>query len=701
MQSPARKPIVLPGSVASQTVKADERYSPEWRKKMLMQTVDIVDLQTSSSELYGTKESLFTALKDIFESIISHTARTGIVSPHKFLEILRRDNEVFRSAMHQDAHEFLNLLLNHIVDTVKDHDKIRAEAKSGDNDSAVAGIATQTGWVHDLFEGVLVSETKCLGCNMISQREEPFLDLSVDLDANSSVTSCLRKFCEPELLCALNKFQCDTCGSLQDAERRVKIKRLPRILALHLKRFRYSEDYSRLQKLFHRVVYPLHLRLPGTTEDAENPERLYELYAVVVHIGGGPYQGHYVAIVKSQDRGWLLFDDELVEPVDESFVLSFFGGEAQAGNQIAKQLSSAYVLFYQETTDEALESQREAEVQKTAAAAAEARTIARAAAAKTAEESTSLKLSMTANNMWMNGLKVIHNISTPVDEKDDQFPKLTMTKSAPILMSPTKIPLPLTPSSPHTAFKFPSPKKSKKDLRKDSKRADLGSQTSTFQADNDLCSPQDIPTERTRITHGQLGKINTNGEPNGLLSFHSMSSKNTQSPLHDSPMSPSQSTSAPPTSHGGFGARLRAGSTSLRKRASFWTGNAANTSDKAPPLPLQDLTNGEEDAIYESFLPLASPDICDKPFLEIRGGNNTFDMSTSAIDDDSDEGPHILSALPPLPPSGTPTLSNPTSPILIQKGGFENKMQGKKKEGSKDIRHVLHLVRKKSSIFGI
>lgn len=40
------------------------------------------------------------------------------------------------------------------------------------------------------------------------------------------------------------------------------------------------------------------------------------MFAVVVHIGRGPNHGHYVAVVKSGGR-WLLFDDEIVELVNE------------------------------------------------------------------------------------------------------------------------------------------------------------------------------------------------------------------------------------------------------------------------------------------------------------------------------------------------------------------------------------------------
>lgn len=379
--SPARKAQQPTSPGPNGAIKPEEsKDSPEYKKRMAITAGPVLDMTYDNSKKYGMDESLFTSLKDIFEAVIEQKSRIGVVSPHKFLEILRRENEMFRSAMHQDAHEFLNLLLNQVVDNVEmfsnqhpaplkqlqanggaPENGLSHAITNGINGTNIPANGLDTTWVHDLFEGTLTSETRCLTCENTSQRDEAFLDLSVDLSAHTSVTSCLRKFSEEEMLCERNKFHCDNCGGLQEAEKRMKIKRLPRILALHLKRFKYTEDLQRLQKLFHRVVYPFYLRLFNTTDDAEDSDRLYELYAVVVHIGGGPYHGHYVSIIKTQDRGWLLFDDELVEPVDKNYVMNFFGGEPQAGAQDAKQLACAYVLFYQETTMEAMLKEQEAE----------------------------------------------------------------------------------------------------------------------------------------------------------------------------------------------------------------------------------------------------------------------------------------------------------------------------------------------------
>lgn len=133
-----------------------------------------------------------------------------------------------------------------------------------------------------------------------------------------------RGFSNTETLCSEYKYYCEECRSKQEAHKRwacihfcqllpdfffcffltayiytettwymnmsvfdsrMRVKKLPMILALHLKRFKYMEQLQRYTKLSYRVVFPLELRLFNTSGDATNPERLYDLVAVVVHCG--------------------------------------------------------------------------------------------------------------------------------------------------------------------------------------------------------------------------------------------------------------------------------------------------------------------------------------------------------------------------------------------------------------------------------
>lgn len=443
-----------PGPGAPGTRPEDKPDSPEYKKKHAMMTGPILEITTEHASSYGMEETTFTALKDIFTAMISHPSRTGVVSPQRFLEVFRRDNEMFRTSMHQDAHEFYGLMLNAVINNVEDNarrlrDLVPPQDKGGLNDSmtaAVRSVADSIGlasgaqspgtkWVHDIFEGKMVSETKCLTCETTSQRDETFLDLSIDLEKNSSVTSCLQKFSAEEMLCEKNKFHCDTCGGLQEAEKRMKIKTLPKVLVLHLKRFKWTDDLTQLQKLFYTVNYPYHLRMFNTTDDAEDPDRLYELYAVVVHIGTNAYHGHYVAVIKTEDRGWLLFDDEMVEPVDKSFVRQFFGDKPGQ--------ACAYVLFYRETTAEAMRRDQEAEG------------LDLVAAASTGADVSSGHPQQNGTYLSSNSKQVLATPSTPIDNDTNGFGSLDHALTAPLVTSPISgnaVPTRI-PTSPLDTFK--------------------------------------------------------------------------------------------------------------------------------------------------------------------------------------------------------------------------------------------------------
>ncbi|KAM4794682.1 ubiquitin carboxyl-terminal hydrolase 12 isoform 2-T2 [Rhinophrynus dorsalis] len=291
------------------------------------------------------KENLLTCLADLFHSIATQKKKVGVIPPKKFITRLRKENELFDNYMQQDAHEFLNYLLNTIADILQEErkqEKQNGRIPNGNIDNENNNSAPDPTWVHEIFQGTLTNETRCLTCETISSKDEDFLDLSVDVEQNTSITHCLRGFSNTETLCSEYKYYCEECRSKQEAHKRMKVKKLPMILALHLKRFKYMDQLHRYTKLSYRVVFPLELRLFNTSGDATNPDRMYDLVAVVVHCGSGPNRGHYIAIVKSHDF-WLLFDDDIVEKIDAQAIEEFYG----LTSDISKNSESGYILFYQ------------------------------------------------------------------------------------------------------------------------------------------------------------------------------------------------------------------------------------------------------------------------------------------------------------------------------------------------------------------
>jgi len=292
-----------------------------------------------------TKETLLTCLADLFYSIVTQKRKVGTIAPKKFIARLRKEKIEFDNYMQQDAHEFLIFLINHINEIIVGElsggggpGVGLSKAKTPDTDTAENSIT----WINEIFQGILTSETRCLNCETVTSKDEEFCDLSIDVDQNTSVTNCLRNFSSTETLCSDNKFKCDTCCSYQEAHKRMRVKKLPTILALHLKRFKYVEQYNRHIKVSHRVVFPLELRLFNTSDDAVNPDRMYDLVAVVIHCGSGPNRGHYISIVKSHGF-WLIFDDDIVDKIDPATIEDFYGLTAD----VQKSSETGYILFYE------------------------------------------------------------------------------------------------------------------------------------------------------------------------------------------------------------------------------------------------------------------------------------------------------------------------------------------------------------------
>uniref|UniRef100_A0A8C9G6H7 ubiquitinyl hydrolase 1 n=1 Tax=Pavo cristatus TaxID=9049 RepID=A0A8C9G6H7_PAVCR len=212
---------------------------------------------------------------------------------------------LFDNYMQQDAHEFLNYLLNTIADILQEErkqEKQNGRLPNGNIDNENNSPPDPT-WVHEIFQGTLTNETRCLTCETVSP--SLFVNISRMVCLSTGNTgSCLLVFF------------------------RMKVKKLPMILALHLKRFKYMDQLHRYTKLSYRVVFPLELRLFNTSGDATNPDRMYDLVAVVVHCGRYSYMK------------CLRF---YMQKIDAQAIEEFYG----LTSDISKNSESGYILFYQ------------------------------------------------------------------------------------------------------------------------------------------------------------------------------------------------------------------------------------------------------------------------------------------------------------------------------------------------------------------
>ncbi|KAM9948181.1 hypothetical protein ACTFIT_001528 [Dictyostelium discoideum] len=277
--------------------------------------------------------NLIINLGELFYTIHQNKETHGCLKPETFVERLKKENELFSSFMHQDAHEFLNFLLNSIAEFLQKQQKNKQPQQSSEKKEFKT-------LVHEIFEGTLTNETKCLTCESITNKDESFLDLSIDIEQNKSLTNCLSNFSSIEILSKNDKFFCDQCNSLQEAQKRMKIKKLPNTLIIHLKRFKYMENIQQYTKLNYRVVFPFEIIIQNTTSNIDEPDKKFNLFAVVIHVGSGPNHGHYYSLIKCHGV-WFVFDDHHIDIREESDIYDCFGSSNEFNNDCS------YLLFYQ------------------------------------------------------------------------------------------------------------------------------------------------------------------------------------------------------------------------------------------------------------------------------------------------------------------------------------------------------------------
>ncbi|XP_034529538.1 ubiquitin carboxyl-terminal hydrolase 44 [Notolabrus celidotus] len=311
--------------------------------------------RTRSMELIQPKEpsskhiSLCHELHTLFQ--VMWSGKWALVSPFAMLHSVWQLIPAFRGYAQQDAQEFLCELL----------DKVQHELESTGKHTTSAGVPqTQKrlikqvlSVVNTIFHGQLLSQVTCLACDHRSNTVEPFWDLSLEFperyhsnsresaaQVSCHLTEMLAKFTETEALEG-NIYACDQCNSarrrssskpviLTEAQKQLMVHKLPQVLRLHLKRFRWSGRNHR-EKIGVHVSFDQLLNMepyccrdpspkvppacsspssPGSTGSPRPKHFLYDLSAVVMHHGKGFGSGHYTSYCYNTEGGfWVHCND--------------------------------------------------------------------------------------------------------------------------------------------------------------------------------------------------------------------------------------------------------------------------------------------------------------------------------------------------------------------------------------------------------
>ncbi|CAG9331941.1 unnamed protein product [Blepharisma stoltei] len=143
-----------------------------------------------------------------------------------------------------------------------------------------------------------------------------------------SLYDCWKFSSESEKLDDKNRWLCPKCQKSVQATKSFHIHKAPKILIIHLIRFKSRSSWS--EKINSTVNFPIE-GLSLNEFVGENNEAVYDLYAISNHYGS-MVGGHYTAYVKSpRGNSWIDMDDSYYFPIKQENLVT----------------PAAYILFYQ------------------------------------------------------------------------------------------------------------------------------------------------------------------------------------------------------------------------------------------------------------------------------------------------------------------------------------------------------------------
>jgi ubiquitin carboxyl-terminal hydrolase 22/27/51 len=266
----------------------------------------------------------------------------------------------------QDAQEWFTYIIDRLHEAVATNNNPGASEKTNSitNGSAMSSKDAQcVCFFHKVFYGRYNSQITCDTCHTVSSREDEFSSIPLDFKKQArkkkkaaaaenlkiaipTLYECLKTYTTPEPL-SPEQYNCNECNTRRSASKHTRIRKLPAILCVHVKRFggkQLSTGVFLQEKYEGKLEFPLHLdmgpyttRAPPATNGAnghggkadKEKDYLYDLDCVVVHQGEKAQNGHYFAFCR-QDNKWFRYDDEIVSATTTEDVLR----------------QEAYLLFY-------------------------------------------------------------------------------------------------------------------------------------------------------------------------------------------------------------------------------------------------------------------------------------------------------------------------------------------------------------------
>ena len=259
-------------------------------------------------------------------------------SPNSFKEVLSQENELFAGIQANDSKDLINFLierfhqeLNIINKKITNNDnEIMMQDQTNENMMLKIFIKefseNYNSPISNLFYGIIETKSQCSGCNIIKFNFQLFSFLEFPLQQvnqyffnNGKKIYFLQKGKNPDvdlyecfeynrkidLMNGENQMFCNKCNKLCDATYTTLIYSCPIYLIINLNRGKGAVYEC-------KVIFPEQLNIINFVSFQQGIT-VYELYAVICHLGPSSMSGHFVAYCKnSVDHKWYLYNDAFV-----------------------------------------------------------------------------------------------------------------------------------------------------------------------------------------------------------------------------------------------------------------------------------------------------------------------------------------------------------------------------------------------------
>ena len=260
-------------------------------------------------------------------------------SPNSFKEVLSKENPLFAGIAANDSKDLINFLLEKIHQELN-----KVNNKFQNNNSNMNVQPNQTNEqnmlnlffedfktkfdspISNLFYGVMETKSQCHGCQTIKYNFQVYSFLEFPLQevnkyyfskglrplvnndgSNPDVDlyECFDYYGKIDLMNGDNQMFCNICNRLNDAFYSTSIYSAPLNLIINLNRgkgavYACKVNFPEQLNLFNFVSY-------------KNGITVFELYAVICHLGPSSMSGHFVAYCKYiEDNKWYLYNDGIV-----------------------------------------------------------------------------------------------------------------------------------------------------------------------------------------------------------------------------------------------------------------------------------------------------------------------------------------------------------------------------------------------------